>query len=97
MMVRRALLFPGAAYFYAGHSGLAVLDFVIEAFILIEVLLWGAVALGLTQVEPDPGEAPITGGGAWFLVGIFVAILVVKKFLIIRHCRRFIQEFVPAK
>lgn len=96
-MVRRGLLFPGAAYYYAGHSGLAVLDFVIEAFILIEVLVWGAVALGLTQVEPDPGETPITGGAAWVIVVVFVAILAVKKLLIIRHCRRFIQEFVPAK
>jgi len=97
MMVRRAWIFPGAAYYYAGHPGLAVMDFLIEALFLISVVFWAMVAMGLTQPDTAPGETPITGGGAWVVVAILLAFLMGKKLLIIRHCRRFIQEFVPVK
>lgn len=95
-MVRRAWIFPGAAYHYARHTGLAVLDFLIEALVLLEILLWTLVALGLTHPDTNPGETPITGAAAWILVGIFVAIWAGKRLLIVRHCRRFIQEYIPA-
>lgn len=95
-MARRAWLIPGGGYFYAGHAGLAALDFLIEAILLFEIVVYALVALGLTQLEVDPGEQRVSGGAAWVVVGYFAAIWVVKKLLTIRHCRRFIREFIPA-
>jgi hypothetical protein len=97
VMIRRTWLFPGAGYFYSGHSGLGVLDFLIEAFLLIEILYVGAEALGFVQMETSPGQAPVTSRAAWVTAAILVGILVGKKVLTIRHCRRFIREFVPVK
>lgn len=97
VMIRRTWLFPGGGYFYSGHPGLGVLDFLIEAFVLIEILYLGAAGLGLVQIETNPGEAPVTTGGALVAAAMFAALLVGKKLLTVRHCRRFIREFVPVK
>ena len=94
-MIRRTWLCPGAGYFYSGHPGLGVLDFLIEAFLLIEILYFGGAGLGLVRRETSPGEAPMTSGGAWVVALILLGFLVGKKLLVIRHCRRFIREFVP--
>ncbi|MGD0696808.1 MAG: hypothetical protein ABSB82_18490 [Terriglobia bacterium] len=56
-----------------------------------------AAGLGLVQIETNPGEAPVTTGGALVAAAIFAALLVGKKLLTVRHCRRFIREFVPVK
>lgn len=96
-MTRRTWSFPGAGYFYSGHPGLGVLDFLIEAIVLIEVFYFGAAGLGLVEVPTNPGEAPATPGVAWVTAAILVALLMGKKLLTVRHCRRFIREFVPAK
>lgn len=97
-MVRRSLTFPGLGYFYAGHKGLAFLDFLIEAYLLLELAIWALIALGVTGPPPvGPGEAPATPLYAWITVAILAAILAFKKWLTIRHCRRFIKEFIPVK
>jgi len=98
-MVRRSLMFPGLGYYYAGHTGLAALDFLIEAFLLLELVVWALMALGLTGLpQPvSPGEAPTTIVSAWITVAFLAAILALKKWLTIRHCRRFIKEFIPVK
>lgn len=98
-MVRRSLMFPGLGYLYARHAGLAVLDFLIEALILFEVVIWILIATGITA-PPAPehaGEAPVSVLSAWITVAILAAILGFKKWLTIRHCRRFIKEFIPAQ
>ncbi len=95
-MVRRSLTFPGLGYAYAGHSGLAVLDFLIEAVVLFEIGLWTLISLGKIAPVQQPGESPVTTGSAWATVVIFVTFLCLKKWLTIRHCRRFIKEFIPA-
>jgi hypothetical protein len=97
VMIRRTWLFPGAGYFYSGHPGLGVLDFLIETAVLIEILYFGAAGLGLVRMETHPGEAPMTPGAAWVAAAILVGLLVGKKLLTVRHCRRFIREFVPVK
>ena len=98
-MVRRSLIFPGLGYFYAGHAGLGILDFLIEAVVLFEVVIWLLIATGVTAppARQHPGKAPATVLSAWITVAIFVASLGFKKWLTIRHCRRFIKEFIPAK
>ena len=98
-MVRRSLMVPGLGYFYAGHAGLGILDFLIEAFVLFEVVIWLLIATGITA-PPAPqhaGEAPVTALSAWITLTMVTAILGFKKWLTIRHCRRFIREFIPAK
>ena len=94
-MARRAWLFPGAGYLYAGHPGLAVFDFLIEALILLEIVSMIAVAVGLITVKPEPGRAPTTPAEAWVSAGVFALLWVFKKYATTRHCRRFIREFIP--
>ena len=98
-MVRRSLMFPGLGYFYAGHARLGILDLLIEAFLLFEVVIWLLIATGITA-PPAPhhaGKAPVTVLSAWITVAILAGMLGFKKWLTIRHCRRFIREFIPAK
>jgi hypothetical protein len=98
-MVRRSLMFPGLGYSYAGHGGLAFLDFLIEVIVLYELVVWLLVAAGILPLPPPshPGERPVDIPTAWITVALLGFIWGVKKYVTIRHCRRFIKEFIPAK
>jgi hypothetical protein len=93
-MVRRSLLIPGGGYFYVGYWFLGIMDFVVEAYLLILLVVFVLAAVSLTVGSPS-GQAAGASGEAWG-VAIFVGlILAVEKWLTIHHCRRFIREFIP--
>lgn len=95
-MVRRSWWIPGGGYFYAGHWFLGLGDFLVEAYVLFLAVLCALLASGIIVDEPsNPGDAPFTGGPAWFVAGLLGALLVVEKLLTIHHCRRFVRNFIP--
>lgn len=95
-MTRRGWMLPGMAYFYAGHRGLGILDAIIDTCVLVYALAWTLDGLGLFQPDAGPGQTPATRNVAWVLAVIIASIWIIKRLMSIRHCRRFIQEFIPA-
>jgi hypothetical protein len=96
-MTRRGWMLPGMGYFYIGHRGLGILDVIIDTCLLIYILEWTLDGLGLFQPDAGPGQTGATPNEAWVLAGILAAIWIFKRLLSIRHCRHFVQEFIPVK
>ena len=94
-MVQRSLLIPGGGYFYTRQWFLAIGDFIAEAVILWLLIVSVALVIGVVKPPPAaPGEAaPLAANLA--VVGIVGGILAVEKWFTIRHCRRFIREYIP--
>jgi hypothetical protein len=97
-MVRRSLLIPGGGYFYTGNWFLGVLDFLVESYLLLVVLMFLLIAFGLfADPFPEDEGNPLPPAAALLSAAIFVVILAVEKWMTIHHCRRFVREFIPAK
>jgi hypothetical protein len=92
-MAARAWLFPGAAYAYTSHRGLAAWQVIIEAVLLLEIAFWAATATGVLPAD----RADQTSGDAWIVAGFFAAALLIERLFTSRHCRRFVREYIPAK
>ena len=97
-MVRRSLLIPGGGYFYTGNRFLGVMDFIVEGYLLLLVLILVLSAFGVfSDPLAEPGEDSLPPAGAFVTASIFAAVLAVEKWMTIHHCRRFIREFIPTK
>lgn len=96
-LVRRWRIFPALGYSYTGHHGLAALDFLIEAFILLEIILILIIAVPATMAPHLTPRVSTALAGLWVEIGFFVAAWVLKRWLMLRQCRRFVREFIPAK
>lgn len=97
-MVRRSLFFPGGGYFYTGNRFLGVLDFVVEGYLSLLVLVLLLYWLGLySGMPPDPGEERLERASALISACLFGVFLAIEKYMTIHHCRRFVREFIPAK
>jgi hypothetical protein len=89
-MVRRALLIPGGGYFYVGLRLLGVIDFWVEAWL---ILLFVSVVLGALQPPPGEPSAPIE---VWIVIAFFGSLLVLEKLVSIYHCRHVLgKQFLP--
>jgi hypothetical protein len=94
-MVRRARLFPWLAYSYVGHPGLAVLDFFVEAWLLLEIAVRLIIAARL-MLLPHPLQASAMLAGVWVGIVLLLAVWAFKRWLMLRQCRRFVREFIPS-
>jgi hypothetical protein len=96
-LARRALIIPALGYAYIGHPGLAVLDFIIEALLLFEIgarLIVAAQMMMLPHVAAQANDALM---GLWIQIAVFAAGWLLKRWLMMRQCTRFVREFIPAE
>jgi hypothetical protein len=83
-LIRRALLIPGGGYFYVGQTGLGALGLIGEIVWIFLILIFIADA----AIGEDRMASAMTAA-------VFAVILFFHKFLAIRHCRRFVREYIP--
>jgi hypothetical protein len=96
ILVRRSRLFPWLGYAYIGYPGLAVLDFIIEAILLFEIGIRLYVIVRILMLPHLPAQAPAVLAGLGLETVFFTAIWAFKRWLMLRQCRRFVREFIPA-
>jgi hypothetical protein len=95
-LLRRSILIPGGGFFYTGHAFLGVLHFLLELFLLLELVLLGAAAMGLWPLKPSPGQAHAERGGALVAAVFLAALLALHKGAITRITRNLVRGYIPA-
>ena len=81
--MKMSIWLPGGGYFYTRHPFLGIGDFVVEAFLIFNVILF------VTQAIESGDQAQ------WVTAGFFGFILVVEKLISIYHANRYIREYIP--
>ena len=81
--MKMSIWLPGGGYFYTRHPFLGFGDFVVEAFLIFNVVLFVTQAIE----SGDPAQ--------WFTAGFFGVALVVEKLISIYHANRYIREYIP--
>ncbi len=94
---RRSLLIPGGGYFYTGHPFLALAEILFEVGVLVLVVITILAAMVGSKPGLRPGQPPSTPADALIAAAYFALLFAVQKFVTIRHCRRFVREFIPVK
>ncbi len=86
-MIVRSIFLPGGGYFYTGHTLIAIIPAVIEAFLVLEILLILFAGVGSAKAGPD------------LLSGLLVLVIFwgFETAVTILHCRRYVREFIPEK
>jgi hypothetical protein len=94
-MTWRSVLFPGGGYFYVGHTGLGVLDFIPEFLFTFWLVMFLLVAAGLPEPFLGPLEPYTSRSGALIGAALIAALLSLEKLLTILHGRHFVRRFIP--
>jgi len=82
-----SILLPGGGYFYTGHPFMGIVDFLVEAYLLVMVLLFAFV--GFEADTPEGGSATLIAAG------FFALVLVIEKVVTIYHAQHYVREFIP--
>jgi hypothetical protein len=95
-LLRRSLLIPGGGFFYTGHAFLGTLHFLLELFLLLELVVWGGAAIGLWPLKPSSGQAHADREAALMVAVFFAILLALHKAAIARITRNLVRGFIPA-
>ncbi len=94
---RRVWIFPGLGYLYVGRPLLAALDFLLEVRLLLVIVIDAAIGAHMLLHPPARPDLESYLLGFWLGWGFLVGIWALKRWLMLRHCRRFVREFIPVK
>jgi hypothetical protein len=94
-LLRRSLLIPGGGFFYTGHAFLGTLHFLLELFLLLELVVWGGASIGLWPLKPSPGQTHADREAALMAAVLFAILLALHKGAIARITRNLVRGFIP--
>jgi hypothetical protein len=86
-MVMRSIFLPGGGYFYTGHPLVAIIPAVVEGVLVLQLFVF--LFAGLTSPKTLPNLLP-----SLVILGVFWAL---ETAVTIRHCRRYIRDYIPEK
>ena len=96
-LLRRSILIPGGGLFYTGHAVLGTLHFLVELFLLLEVVLWWGIAVWLWLLTPRPAQAQADRGAVLATAAILAVLLALHKAATTRIARNLVRYYIPAK
>ena len=77
-----SLVIPGGGYFYTGHWFLGIMDFIVEAIL---ILLVANAYLGSEATNGGDANSGI----------IYLVVLVIEKLMTIYHANHYVKEYIP--
>lgn len=94
-MWKRSILFPGGGYFYAGQTGLGILDAFAETIFIGMFAAFLMIAAGVPDFMAGDLDPYSTRAGAAVGAGLIGVILIIEKLVTGFHGRHIIRDFHP--